>query len=367
MLEKVFNFYKKSPDDDVVLSTYARLARNLSSFPFPVKYFQNDLEKMTDIFSNAFQNLEYDEKFHYLNYFLYKPEYLKTICERGFMKYPQIRNNSIFLNSTGMFVSDSLKVHAEINCIDHIHIISAANGYKIKELYENCSSLDKALQKNLEFAFSKEFGYLSSFLYNTGTGLKLSARFHIPAIVFNKKQNELNDIIKNHNLVLLEPSEKNPFFNFNSGSFCTVATHSLFQSSEIEQLADFESASKKIINLERKNVCDLSDNKKTVCLNTVRQAFALSKAAIFMPLKFAANIVSDLLFGLKLNFLGGMQFYELQNLLYFIQDGHIELLSKDKDLTFFEEDIKDNPKMVRDRFRAVLVHNLTKSLRLNEI
>ena len=34
---------------------------------------------------------------------------------------------------------------------------------------------------------------------------------------------------------------------------------------------------------------------------------------------------------------------------------------------YFEEDIKDNPKMVRDRFRAVLVHNLTKSLRLNEI
>ena len=26
MLEKVFTFYKKSPDDDVVLSTYARLA-----------------------------------------------------------------------------------------------------------------------------------------------------------------------------------------------------------------------------------------------------------------------------------------------------------------------------------------------------
>ena len=37
------------------------------------------------------------------------------------------------------------------------------------------------------------------------------------------------------------------------------------------------------------------------------------------------------------------------------------------DKNFFEEDIKDNPKMVRDRFRAVLVHNLTKSLRLNEI
>ena len=72
MLEKVFNFYKKSPDDDVVISTYARLARNLSSFPFPVKYFQNDLEKMTDIFSNAFKNLEYDEKFHYLNYFLFQ-------------------------------------------------------------------------------------------------------------------------------------------------------------------------------------------------------------------------------------------------------------------------------------------------------
>ena len=114
-------------------------------------------------------------------------------------------------------------------------------------------------------------------------------------------------------------------------------------------------------------MCDLSDNKKTVCLNTVRQAFALSKAAIFMPLKFAANIVSDLLFGLKLNFLGGMQFYELQNLLYFIQDGHIELLSKDKDLTFCEEDIKDNPKMVRDRFLKQITLLMAKHLFLKTL
>jgi protein-arginine kinase len=59
------------PDNDVVLSTRIRLARNLVNFPFPQGFKNNDGERVASLVFDAF--LKVDE-----NDYIYTPHLLKT-------------------------------------------------------------------------------------------------------------------------------------------------------------------------------------------------------------------------------------------------------------------------------------------------
>src|SRR5438132_12811130 len=74
-----------------------------------------------------------------------------------------------------------------INEEDHLGIHSLRTGLQLTEAYQAVDQLDSTLEKRLEYAFSPTFGYLTACPTNLGTGIRVSAMLHLPALVLREQ------------------------------------------------------------------------------------------------------------------------------------------------------------------------------------
>lgn len=357
------NWYAKTmPDNDVIISTRVRFARNLLNFPFPSKYFENDTERIYKIFQEAFNKFDKKNEFNHLNLFTLNPISLGILAEQGYIKKPKVtKDNLLNLNSTDVFINSTGEISANINCGDHIHLSLMSAGLNVAELYKKGAEFDKLLQNYVQFAFKKDFGYLSALILNSGTGLKFSARICIPGIIYLNKNDELKQILNDYRLKLI------PFFydieNFDSKKrkYFTISTYQSLEGSEIDQIANFEAACRHIIDLERNCINNLLENRKTMNRHFVIQSYSLAKFSVFINLPQAIELISDIYFGLKIGILKGISFSDLNRLFYHIQNAHLEFLLKNDDIKL-EEDIISNQFLVLDRLRALVFQEAIEKL-----
>ncbi|MBK8100924.1 MAG: ATP--guanido phosphotransferase [Planctomycetes bacterium] len=71
-----------------------------------------------------------------------------------------------------------------INEEDHLRVQVFASGLQTEAAWRRAERLDDALMRRLPYAWSEEFGFLTSCPTNTGTGLRLSVMVHLPGLVW---------------------------------------------------------------------------------------------------------------------------------------------------------------------------------------
>ena len=82
-----------------------------------------------------------------------------------------------------LFVNEKEDTSVLVNGFDHIRIQCIQSGREADRLWRKASQLETRLGEHLEYAFDKEFGYLTASPYRTGTGLRLSAALFLPGLV----------------------------------------------------------------------------------------------------------------------------------------------------------------------------------------
>ncbi|XP_035699618.1 creatine kinase M-type-like [Branchiostoma floridae] len=86
----------------------------------------------------------------------------------------------------GIFYNNAKTFLAWVNEEDHLRIISMQKGANVEQVFDRLcrgiNAINKALlkQAQTEFAFHKQYGYLSSCPTNLGTGMRASVHMHIP-------------------------------------------------------------------------------------------------------------------------------------------------------------------------------------------
>jgi protein arginine kinase len=83
-------------------------------------------------------------------------------------------------------LDDELSTSIMINEEDHIRIQSILPGWNI-DAASRQAKLELELLKDLNFAWSAKFGYLSASPFNCGDGVRLSAMFHLIALSTTKR------------------------------------------------------------------------------------------------------------------------------------------------------------------------------------
>ena len=171
----------KGPNNDMVLSSRVRIARNMASIPFPGRMSPADvatIRRAIEEFSSesTFKNsvllelsgLKGDEK-----------RYLR---ERNIITYEMenSENSMVLINHDNDFV---IMVNEE----DHFRIQVMNPGLCLPDCWALADRVDDELNAFAPYAFSVDYGYLSSSPANLGTGLKLSAILHLPLISLKKK------------------------------------------------------------------------------------------------------------------------------------------------------------------------------------
>ncbi|MDO5718698.1 MAG: ATP--guanido phosphotransferase [Tissierellia bacterium] len=167
---------KSGKDEDVILSTRIRLARNLKGFRFP-NTFDREESKLVDELINISVDKLYPGE--YKHFFLKEMNNYSRVLMENHLISPELIKNKDF---SSYCLKDDESVNIMINEEDHLRLQVLESGLALEDAYEKAASICRDLETQVDFSYHHEFGYLTACPTNTGTGLRASVMMHLPAI-----------------------------------------------------------------------------------------------------------------------------------------------------------------------------------------
>lgn len=171
------------------------LSRNCADIPFPPsKYFspfwEEEVKKrVEEVYSSlargGFSWLElgsHSEKIKSLSWF-----------------FPQL-----LYDSSGKILIHKGNLGALINYQDHLSLFLEGEHYNLESYWKRLSKWDDFWESHLPYAYSEQWGYLTSSPSRLGTGFKIYMRMHLPALSFLYGERKLLQWFKDNDKVVVE-------------------------------------------------------------------------------------------------------------------------------------------------------------------
>jgi len=164
-------YTNENVDASPVISSRVRLARNIKKYPFLIainpEQSKELIEETENVLAHQFSSIPLEEisdieKRRLLERHIVSPEFLKINKPKGLM------------------LQSDEKIGIMVNEEDHIRIQTISAGDDIDSAWDTANKVDDLLEESLQYAFDKDYGYLTSCPTNTGTGLRASYMAHLP-------------------------------------------------------------------------------------------------------------------------------------------------------------------------------------------
>lgn len=170
---KTTNWYTiPGNDNDVVVSTRVRLARNLQNYPFAPHMTEAQAAEICNLSRTVYpetEGWEYTD-FGGLTTAEKRSCAEKHIVSREFAE-SQYKGGLLSKNSVHIMVLEE----------DHLRLQSIYPGFALEEAYRDVSAADELLDSRAEIAYNEKFGYLTHCPTNLGTGMRASVMLFLPA------------------------------------------------------------------------------------------------------------------------------------------------------------------------------------------
>ena len=167
-------------DNNVVISTRVRLARNLKNYPFPYKLNEKGRaevnEKVKDALKNG--NSAIAKDFQYINFDNMTDSMKVSLVEKHLVS-PEFISNT---KGRALLMLNNPTVGLMLNEEDHIRLQVIEKGFCLDRVYDLADKIDTLLDERLNFAFDEKLGYLTQCPTNLGTGMRASVMLHLPAL-----------------------------------------------------------------------------------------------------------------------------------------------------------------------------------------
>ena len=182
-------------DQDVIISSRIRLARNLKKYLFPIKMTDDDAKTMVlqvkaslmndrTIFADEFEFIDVNS--------LPSPE--KRCLAESHAISPMLVSKAA---TCGALIKKDETVSIMLNEEDHIRIQTIFPGEQIDKAWDMADKIDNLIEESVEYAFDEKIGYITSCPTNMGTGLRASFMVHIPVIeALGQVKNMINALSK---------------------------------------------------------------------------------------------------------------------------------------------------------------------------
>lgn len=353
------------PDTDVVLSTRVRLARNLADFPFPRRFRNDDSARVQTLVFDSF--LKSGDPDSYQNIAVASLNRLgsQMLIERGLIEASTLNSPGagIVMRISGSKANSGLV--CTINDVDHVRISCFVPGLDCDKALSFCREMDETLQRNLQFAASYDFGYLTADVDDCGSGMKISARVHLPSLFFLGKIPSLFETFAQKGIVAEPAFGSGSQLGSSIGAFYQISSAVGGNGSELDQLANFTGALRQVIENERKS-CDMVIQKRTTeATDKVLKSFSSAKFSLLLSLREALLLISDLKWGKNLDLISGIDDSDISSLLYRIQEAHLLTVIKNGQFNF-PLDIADDEKKQTARLRALIIQDAFENIKLSE-
>lgn len=314
---------KEKDNSNIILTTRARLARNLCSYNFGCI---NDDQKKNDILNLVKDTASKIKGLKDYRFYTIKglPKIQRKLLIEKHLMSPEmdqrIKGKGILIK----FSPNGFKrtVSIMINEEDHLRIQCVASGLDIQGCYNEVIKVEKKLEKKLSFAFDKDLGYLTACPTNLGTGLRISVIAHLPGLVISSK---IADFIKNINKI---GCSVRGYFGENSeviGNLFQISNNVTLGKSENEIVEEMQAICLNIIDEEENAKLKLKADHLVSVEDSVYRSYGMLKYAKMLSYEESLELLSMFKLGMDLNIIKNIKSFDFYELINQIGDSHIML------------------------------------------
>lgn len=227
---------------------------------------------------------------------------------------------------------------------DHLRVQVMGQGLCPKECLETAKRIASLIENNLPFAYDKQLGYLTVCPTNVGTGLRASVMLHLPALTGSGGIPQVINFAGRAGCAVRgaygEGSEA-------IGSFYQISNQVTLGCSAEEFTKKLIATTTSVIEAEKKARETLRTTQESALKNRIYRAVGVLQNAYLMNSKEATALISDLLVGLQMGYLKGMDSLELYDL---EQTMNASLLADDAEA----RDLK-RARIIRDALKPITI------------
>ena len=351
-------YSKDGPRSSVVLISRVRMARNIEGFVFPSRIKKTDGEKVQTLVFGAFAGSEVPYKMQAVKLSDLESLSRLILCERG------VLDTDCGLESwKGLLFSDDGDLSVCVNMEDHVRVSVFSSGLSLGAAYEKADAVDKFMQKKMEFSAKQRYGFLTSVIGDSGTGMKVSVLVSLPALsVTGISDRIVRDCIASGFSVkgfYSSLGEKKSL-----GCLYQISRSAAFALNPASQISSLESMTEKVVEMELRARQDILKNRRTFIEDVVFRAITTAKYARFLDMHESVDLLMKIKLALNLGFVTGVEQPAVTALLYRIRPAHIEFLLKDQRLKM-EPDVGSGIDSI-NRARAMIIQEVLKNADIDE-
>lgn len=282
-------------NNDIVVSTRIRLARNLEGVPFPnaLRDTQQTTEKIRDAILKSNSTLGKD--FEFINLDELSDDQKHSLSEEHLIS-PQMlegKGKSVLINKDKTM---SIMLMEE----DHIRLQIIKSGFAVDEAYETANRVDDVIEESVTYAFDEEFGYLTACPTNAGTGLRASVMLHLPALTMTDNIGRVITSATNIGIAVRGLYGEGTKAYGNLYQFSNQTTMGLSEQEILERLKKIVN---QIIDMEKKARKNLLEQNNDSFTDKLFRSYGILKYAHSISSAEAKSLLSDVLLGQNLGIL----------------------------------------------------------------
>jgi protein arginine kinase len=283
--------------------------------------------------------------------------YKKLLVERHLISYEHAKSKY------GLVILNKQEdISIMVNEEDHIRAQAYAAGLAPQKALETISKIDDALAEKLNFAYSRDWGYLTVCPTNIGTGLRASVLIHLPGLSISRQINKLLKDVSKLGMTMRglygEGTEAR-------GDLFQLSNQVTLGQTEAELTDNIEKIALQIINYEKETRESLIKKNRYKLEDRIYRAYAILKYTRTISSKEALELLSLLRLGINLGILdksiikdSDLVYSKLNYMLVLIQPAHVQFtginnlqIAQEETLSAFERRDCKRAKLIREMFR----------------
>jgi len=331
---------EKGPNQEIVLSSRMRLARNLEERSYPNCAGEKELNEIIELVKETASHQD-DFNLCFINIQELPEVERQLLVEKNLTSPAHIKKRM----ANGLLLNNKENISIMINEEDHLRIQILLPGFQLNQCWEKADKIDDIFENKLDYAFSEKYGYLSTCPTNLGTGLRASVMVHLPALNLTNNINKMLEAISQLGLVVRgiygEGSES-------AGNIYQISNQITLGNSEGEIIDNLKSVTTQIIEQERNARERLLKEQEIRVRDEIMRAYGILKYAHKISSEETLKLLSHVSLGIDMEIIDNIDSGMLNELMILIRPAHLQK-NEGKALEPQKRDLKRS-ELIKERF-----------------
>lgn len=308
------NLWNENPNP-IWLASVVLLHRNLEKFNFPGKLDQDRRKQIISLLSKELSSI--DGK---------NPQLLKgeecSPLEKEFLVEHCLTNESYHQahQGEGFILDDSGSYLISLNMKDHLHIYGLETKGEIETAWSHLVKIDTKLGKNLVYAYSPKFGFLTADSYVCGTGLVVTAYLQLSALIHT---NQLEPVLARLKEEAIQAGSLKGDTSELVGDLLAVRNNYTLGINEETIISSLRNYVTKLIVEEKSARTLLHQRESSDIKDKIARAYGILIHSYQIEAKEALDEIALLKLGLELGWLKGTTINALNHLFFNCRRAHL--------------------------------------------